>query len=214
MPNYQNGKIYKIISPRNPGVLPYFGATTVALCRRMTGHRSIKTTKSVCKSKSLIECGDAIIVLVENYPCNNKEELDTKEAEYIINNDCCNRTVPLRTKKEYREDNKEKIKEYLKEYHKTYYEENKEKVNIKHKTYYEDNKERIAEHQKQYNQDNKERTKQYNQDNKERIAERKKQYYQDNNERHSCICGGLYTILHKKQHEKTNKHIEYVNNLL
>ena len=202
MPNYQNGKIYKIISPSNPDALPYFGATTVALCRRMTGHRSI-TTKSVCKSKSLIECGDAIIVLVENYPCNNKEELNRKEAEYIINNDCCNRTVPLRTKKEYREDNKEKIKEYYKEYNKTYYEENKEKVKIKHKTYYEDNKERIAEHQKQYNQDN-----------KERIAERKKQYYQDNNERHSCICGGLYTILHKKQHERTNKHIEYVNNLL
>ena len=72
MPDYQNGKIYKIVSPSNPDMLPYFGATTQRLCSRMNGHRR---SDQMCQSSVLIGCGDAKIVLVENYPCNSKEEL-------------------------------------------------------------------------------------------------------------------------------------------
>ena len=110
MPNYQKGKIYKIVSPSNPDVLPYFGATTQMLCSRMTTHRK----NFDCSSKQLIGCGDAKIVLVENYPCKNKEELSSREAQYILNNDCCNKIIPFRPP------------EYLKEYTQKYRNEHKE----------------------------------------------------------------------------------------
>ena len=187
MPNYQNGKIYKIISPSRPDMLPYFGATTQKLCQRIGKHRGIRE-KYNCKSSSLIECGDAVIILIENYPCNSKEELDRKEAEYILNNVCCNKVIPLRTDKQYREDNRERIAERVKQY-------------------YQDNKEEIVE-----------RVKQYYQDNKEEIVERQKEHYQENKERilelqsqkHLCLCGGRHTQGHKKKHERTKKHQTYL----
>jgi hypothetical protein len=39
------------------------------------------------------------IILVENYPCNNKYELEAKERWYIENNDSINKNIPTRTKK-------------------------------------------------------------------------------------------------------------------
>ena len=33
------------------------------------------------------------IELVENYPCNSKEELEKKEGEYIKNNECVNKLL-------------------------------------------------------------------------------------------------------------------------
>ena len=162
MPNYTNSKIYKIVSPSNPDALPYFGATTQQLSVRMGGHRRIQGNP--CKSKSLIECGDAIIILVENYPCNSKEELDRKEAEYILNNDCCNKVIPLRTKKQYNQDNKEQLAEQKKQY----YQDNREEFAEKHKKYYQDNREQLAEYKKQYYQDK-----------REQIAEKMKKYNEE-----------------------------------
>ena len=141
MPNYQNSKIYKIISPSNPDILPYFGATTQLLSQRMGKHRGIRN----CKSKSLIECGDAVIILVENYNCNSKEELYRKEAEYILNNDCCNKNIPLRTPKQYKQDNRERISVRDKKY----YQDNRERFIEKDKQYYKENKDWILERQKQ-----------------------------------------------------------------
>jgi hypothetical protein len=48
--------------------------------------------------------------LVENYSCNSKKELETRERYYIENNECVNKNMPTRTMKEYQEENKEKIK--------------------------------------------------------------------------------------------------------
>jgi gas vesicle protein len=76
-------------------------------------------------------------------------ELNRREGEHIRNNNCINRYIAGRTKKEYREDNKEKIKEQKKEY----YEDNKEKI----KQYLENNKEKIKEQMKEYREDNKEK---------------------------------------------------------
>jgi hypothetical protein len=60
-----------------------------------------------------------------NYPCNTKDELAAKEAEYIkqYRNDdmyeCVNMCIPGRTNKQYSQDNKEKIAEYQKQYRQT-----------------------------------------------------------------------------------------------
>ena len=47
------------------------------------------------------------IELLEDYPCENKEQLLKREGYYIQNNDCVNRCVAGRTINEWKEDNKE-----------------------------------------------------------------------------------------------------------
>jgi len=70
---------------------------------------------------------------------------------------------------------------------KQYYQENKERILEQKKQYNQENKERLAEYQKQYRQENKERIaerdKQRYQKNKERRLEQMGQYYQENKER-------------------------------
>ena len=134
---YQNSKIYKIVSPSHPELV-YYGSTTQLLCKRMALHRqNFKLNKS-SSSKQILQYEDAIILLVENYVCNNRDELNKKEGEYILNNDCINKNIAGRTQKEYRIENKEKViqltkqwqeenKEYLKEYKKQWFLNNKKK---------------------------------------------------------------------------------------
>jgi hypothetical protein len=176
MPNYQNSKIYKIVSPSNPDLV-YYGSTTQKLSVRMAEHR-----RNTTASKEILCFDDAIILLVENYPCFNKEELHKKEGEYILNNNCVNKYVAGRSMKQYREDNKEHIKEYNKKYKeenkemiKEYREENKDKA----KEYREENKDKAKEYHKKYYEDNKDKYKKYYEDNKEILKERRKKYYEE-----------------------------------
>jgi hypothetical protein len=56
------------------------------------------------------------IILLELYPCQTKDELKSKEAEYIKTNPCVNKNIPNQTKKEWRELNKDYLLENIKEY--------------------------------------------------------------------------------------------------
>jgi len=95
MPDYQKSKIYQIISPSHPEVPPYYGSTTQTLSSRMSGHRAHYRRDTRESNSELILCyEDAIIVLVENYPCANKSELENREAEIIKANKCCNKQIP------------------------------------------------------------------------------------------------------------------------
>ena len=82
--------------------------------------------------------------------------------------------------KQYRLDNKEKIKERNKQYSKQYRLDNKEKIKERNKQYRLDNKEKLNEYNEQWRLDNKEYYKQYykkyNLDNKEKLKEYNKQY--------------------------------------
>jgi hypothetical protein len=49
---------------------------------------------------------DAKIHLLLKYPCNDKEELEMKEAEYIKKYDCVNKLIPGRKFKDYYRDNR------------------------------------------------------------------------------------------------------------
>ena len=138
MPDYNNSKIYKIISPSNPDLV-YYGSTTQPLSKRLADHMSLyKKGTSNTTSKQILCFDDAIILLVENISCNSKEELHKKEGEYILNNICINKRIAgmprNETNKRYRENNKETIKENNKQYR----ELNKEKINeLARKKYYE-----------------------------------------------------------------------------
>ena len=60
--------------------------------------------------------------------------------------------------------------------------------------------------------------KQYYQDNIDKFKEYKKQYRQDNvdkiKEKYTCECGSICGFVRRSSHEKTQKHINYINSLL
>lgn len=139
MVNYQNGKIYKIINDINCDV--YYGSTANKyLSVRLAKHRCaykkyLEDGENFLSSFIILETGKFHIVLVENYPCNNRDELRARERYYVDNNDCVNLRTPYITMEEfldkrkkasknYRENNQDKVKEDWN----SYYEKNKEKI--------------------------------------------------------------------------------------
>ena len=157
MVNYQTGKIYKLWSPSKN--LVYIGSTTQTLPRRLTKHLSgykaynKDNTKNYMTSYLVLDCGDYKIELLEDYACNNKQQLDKKEGDYIKNNECVNKKISGRTHKEYNIDNAEKIKKYrIDNIDKTkqYYKENTDKIKEQQKQYYIINADKIKEQKRQY----------------------------------------------------------------
>jgi hypothetical protein len=241
MANYQNGKIYKIEAFNGEEGDVYIGSTCKKyLSQRMDSHRSHFKSWKEGKSNNVTSYGlfdkygvdNCIIVLIENFSCNSKDELYSREAFYIKSIKCINKKIPLRTNKEYNQDNKEQISENSKLYRKenkeklsiqkkTYYEENKEiisenskiyqkenkeKLSIQQKIYYENNKDKILDKFRKYYEDNKdkiyEHKKQYNQDRKEKLSEQKKKIYQENKEQIS-VKGKIY--YEENKHKKNEK---------
>tara|TARA_R110000868_G_scaffold315087_1_gene576006 strand:- start:984 stop:1499 length:516 start_codon:yes stop_codon:yes gene_type:complete len=166
MPDFKNGKIYTIRHPDTDKF--YIGSTCEKyLSNRFGGHKKDYRNGKNITSKILFDLGidGCYIELLENYPCNSKEELHKREGDLIRlhKDNIVNRKIERRSQKEYRED----TKEHKKEYDIKYNEDNKEKKKEQGKAYRELNKEIMKEYQKQYSQVN-----------KEKIREKKKQYYQ------------------------------------
>lgn len=94
MPDYQNGKIYKIVCDTTNKV--YYGSTTKKyLSSRLNTHKhAYLNNLNSYTSRYVLEGGNYSIILVENYPCNSKDELHQRERYYIENNNCVNRVNP------------------------------------------------------------------------------------------------------------------------
>ena len=139
MPNYQNGKIYKLVSP---GGLTYIGSTCQSLAVRKAGHKgSFKANKRTTSEKLFEEDQDNVdIVLIEKYPCKDKEELHRRERYWVEQTVCVNKCIPGRTSKEFYQDHKEERKEYYEKYRK----DNKDILLKKDREYYSINKDIIA----------------------------------------------------------------------
>tara|TARA_R110000803_G_C11731231_1_gene289686 strand:- start:14 stop:439 length:426 start_codon:yes stop_codon:yes gene_type:complete len=135
MSDYQKAKIYKLWSPQGTEDEVYYGSTCRELRFRKQGH---KNKNNKCQSKILFDNYDDVrIELLEDYPCNNRTELEKKEGEYIRNNKCLNKIISGRTKKEWCEDNKESIAKLMKEYRL----KNKDKRNVTQREWRRKNKE-------------------------------------------------------------------------
>ena len=106
---YDNGKIYKITSKQTDKI--YIGSTIRSLSYRITEHKSdIKRERYKCISGEILKYGDYEISLIENYPCNNVDELRKRESWYQTNTlNCININLARRTRKQYFIDNKEKL---------------------------------------------------------------------------------------------------------
>lgn len=72
----------------------------------------VKTGKSCCKSKQIIERGDYKIVLCEECPCDSIEQLRTIERKWITENNCINKIIPTRSACEYYNTHKENQRKY------------------------------------------------------------------------------------------------------
>jgi hypothetical protein len=150
---YANGKIYCLRSHKTDNI--YIGSTTQPLYKRLWKHKGDKKNE-------LANYDDVYIELIEEYPCKNKMELNRKEGEHIRANDCVNKIIAGRTRKEYYDDNRNEILEQKKQYRL----DNVDEVLEQDKNNYIANKDKIRERQKQYHIDN-----------RDKILERKKQLY-------------------------------------
>ncbi len=96
MPNYQLSKIYKVTNDLNNEI--YIGSTAKKrLSERMSNHRSVaKLGLDLCRGKGIHPSNCKLhimmnelgaphfkIVLIENFPCSSKDELASKEDDYI-----------------------------------------------------------------------------------------------------------------------------------
>lgn len=140
--DYKNSKIYRIVC--NETGLCYVGSTTSTLTKRLSNHKSkyklfLEKETNYISSFSIIEKGNYDIVLIEEYPCENKQQLHARERYYIETMECVNKNIPNKNKKERYEENKDKILEKRYEY----YQDNREHILNQKKEYLEKNREEI-----------------------------------------------------------------------
>ena len=221
---YKNGKIYKIVC--NKTGLIYVGSTCKKLCQRLAGHREkyrayLKGMYTYVTSFKILENDDYDIILLELFPCDSKEQLTARERFYIESMQCVNKIVPTRTLEEYKIQFGEDIRQKKQEF----YELNKESILEKAKQNYIDNREIKLEKQKEYSKLNADKIKEYKKEyvlnNKEKIKQGREEFYKNNKDKinsersiiFNCECGTACTLSHKARHNKSLKHIDYINTL-
>ena len=185
MVNYNLGKIYTLRT-YNDDSLIYVGSTCQPLHKRHCEHKSKyklfnNGAGNYISVFKIIDCGNVYIELLEDYPCDNKNQLHAREGHWIRKLDCVNMCIPNRTRKEWVTDTGYNDK--LKDYHKQWYQTNRERCMHVNKQYNESNKDKIKERRHIYNEQNKEKRKQYYNVNKEMITRKAKQYYNNNREK-------------------------------
>jgi hypothetical protein len=149
MLDYSKGKIYKIVCDATDEI--YVGSTIAPLYKRLSVHKRQRPGRHSTTSISLFEKGNCEIILIEDYPCERKEQLHSRERYWIENlENVINKCRPTRTIKEWAEDNKEHLDIYRKEY----YETNKEKRKVDRKKNYENNRERDIKRATEWNKQN------------------------------------------------------------
>jgi len=230
MPHYQNSVIYKLKHNEDYVDIDIYVGSTSNFKNRKNQHKNkCNNEKEKEYNYSVYQFIRAngnwdnwIMTPIEQYSCNSKKELEIRERHYIdLLKPTLNKNIPARSRKEYREDNKEQIAEKLKQYYKDnkekakqYCENNKEKIKEQRKQHYENNKKKLLEKGKEYKETNKEKIKQYREDNKEKA----KQYRENNKEKileqakQKVICDHCGSEIRKSdiaRHKKTKKCINF-----
>jgi len=189
MVNYGNGLIYKLCCNDTNIKEEYVGSTVDFTERKRCHKKSCNNVNGKIYNLKVYQFirenggfENWSMVLIEKYPCNDILELKSRERYFIellkSRLNCC---IPTRTKKEWRNDNKETIKE-------------------KDKVYRDEHKETIKERDKVYREEHKETIKEYYEEHKEEILERQ-------NERVVCECGCESSRSNLPRHRQSQKHI-------
>jgi hypothetical protein len=183
----------------------YIGSTKKTLIHRLKKHcecfKSWKSGKgSYVTAYEVLESNEYEIILLKEVIVESKKELEKIERYYIETLECVNRIIPTRSRTEWYEQNKDKLKKY----YASYCEQHKEELREKKRRYHKENKGKISNRHAQYHQENKDRinekAKKYREENKEMVREKAREKVQ-------CTCGDTYTKGHKARHEKSQKHL-------
>ena len=154
------------------------------------------------------------IELVEEYPCENLEQLRKREGQFIREFGTLNHQIAGRTKQEYAQDTRDHKRQVDRQYYQDHHEEQLEH----RREYYKKNKDHINESNRLKYQENKEqvlqRNKGYYNTHKEQVLQQQKKYVDDNREKVKqwkstkilCSCGIEYTQSHQSSHMKTLRH--------
>ena len=214
MPDYKNGKIYRIVC--NITGEMYYGSTCKSsLCYRKAEHNShVKRydenkTPNKCASYAIIKRGDWDMFLVEKCPCDSKDELRMRERYYIENHDCINKHRAIisaaelkELKRQSYERNKEDISKREKEKRENRTEEDMAKLKQHNKDKYEKNKEDVLAKCKTYREGEK----------REEILAKKREWSRNNSDRGKdivvCECGITSTKHHLPRHKRTQQHLK------
>lgn len=206
---YQNGKIYCITSPNHEKC--YIGCTVKTLNKRMTKHKADyvqfqKNKGAYTSSFDIIAAGDAIISLIENFPCDTKKELEDEETRMINQ---FNNTINIDKKqgiistdaKDYRKQYVEKNKNIIVERNRIYYTDNRDILLEKRKIYVEKNRDVVLEKKRDYHFQHRdteiERSREFYYNNRDKILTK-------NGEQITCsICGKTVTFGHISRHQKS-----------
>ena len=125
------------------------------------------------------------IELVELYPCDSKEELNRREGHWIKNEECVNKSVAGRTRKEYYRDNIEyeiarKKTPQARQQQQEYRERNREKIREFDRAFYQNHKEQLKE---------------------KRVVKI-----------NCAVCGSCFQKTNKSNHEKSQRHLSALEN--
>ena len=143
---YSNASIYTIRCITDDSLI-YVGSTISPIHKRLCSHKADCKRGKGISLYSYIENNDWTdwyLELYEKYPCNDRAELCKREGEVIREIGTINKSIAGRTKKEYYNDNIDKIKARKK----IYYEDNTDEKKI----YYLDNADKRKKYQKEYYQ--------------------------------------------------------------
>ena len=117
------------------------------------------------------------IELIENYPCESKALLQRQEGHHIRNTDCVNKKVEGRTRKEYSEENKDRISERGKDWYENNKEYCAERARLKRELFNEKvNEQHRQSYYKHREETNERRREQYDKI-KEKVNERRRELY-------------------------------------
>jgi hypothetical protein len=148
--NYDNAVIYKIVCNNLTITDCYVGSTTNFVKRKYL-HKFDCKTKDLKIYQFIRANGDWSnwsMVLVEEFPTTSNLLLEQRERYWIETLVATlNCRIPTNTRKEYCDQNKDKISET----EKIYRDQNKDKILEYKKQYRDQNKDKIAEYKKQYN---------------------------------------------------------------
>lgn len=233
MIDYSKGKIYKL-EPISGESECYIGSTCSELDDRKKRHENQynDTTVHKCTSRLLFDkhgINGVKITLIEDYPCENREQLHKREGEWQVKTpNCVNKNIAGRGQKQYYQDTRDTRLEYQNRY----YGEHKQQARAYQDSWRAENKESYKKSYKKYYQDNKERLKQKYQDKKEHCKEqyrmKKEEELQsekdealknkieidrikalDNKTHYHCGCGSIVMAPNKSLHLKSKKHMKY-----
>jgi predicted GIY-YIG superfamily endonuclease len=203
--DYKNGKIYRLLC--KDGYF-YIGSTTTSLAKRFFHHKKRSYTaqnRKVYAHTSKVGWDNVNIVLFEEYPCENKQQLFQRENIFVekefSNPLCLNSCRAFLNEEVKRQEAIVKAKEWAAA--------NPDRVKTWHKEYARRNEKALKERHRQWREVNSEKKKKtdaaYREKNRESLREKQK-------ERMECECGLSYPRSHRAYHINSAAHSTAMSN--